>query len=193
MTDIDDNEREADDDLRLIPDGGLASTFPDWLKEKPAWAREKAAGSIPPPDTSPIDPRTLVHDEDFPDWLWAIAQRGRDRATTLPEIEPVEVIGTTEHETAPAPEEVPAPGSREPITTWVASPPMGSASSPAWSDPPLGEPVVPGLDTDIALRRWIESGENIEPERSRWRDPVLLAFIAAAILIVVVAAVLLTL
>jgi hypothetical protein len=193
MTEIDDNERAADDDLRPIPDGGLASTLPDWLKEKPAWAQRSEAGNIPPPDTSPIDPRTLVHDEDFPEWLRAIAQRGRAPETVLPEIEPLKDTDASVEEAAHSPVKSSSPGSRVPITTWVASPPMASTVTPAWDEPPLGEPVVPGLDTDIALRRWIESGENIDPDRPRWRDPVLLGFIAAAILIVIVTAVLLTL
>jgi hypothetical protein len=186
MTDFEDKERATDDELRPIPDGGLASTLPDWLKEKPAWARDASSGSDLPPDISPIDPRTLVHEDDFPDWLRAIARRGTEVETTLPEIEPV-AEEPDFSSTDPVSDE-----DREPVTTWLAEPPVTSPGAAPWIGHEVGEAPVPGLDHDVALRRWIESGETIEEPAGRWRDPMVLGLIGAGLLIVIVAAVLLT-
>lgn len=70
---------------RPIPDGGLADAMPDWLRRPPAWRNlprtttpATAVPSRPPlpdPDTSIIDPRTLVSVDDLPAWLREIAAR----------------------------------------------------------------------------------------------------------------------
>jgi hypothetical protein len=53
--------------------------MPEWLQQPPAWKRpasaEEEPRSLPPPDTSPIDPRTMLALEDLPEWLQAIAAR----------------------------------------------------------------------------------------------------------------------
>ncbi len=67
--------------MRPIPDGGLKDAMPSWLKRPPAWRDLPTAGqrherSLPEPDTSEIDPRSLVDVSDLPQWLQAIAARG---------------------------------------------------------------------------------------------------------------------
>jgi hypothetical protein len=91
--------------MRPIPDGGLQQSMPEWLRRPPAWrnlpkkeapagqdtespsssestnvaAAAAAAAAAPPPlpdpDTSEIDPRSLVDVADLPLWLQDIASR----------------------------------------------------------------------------------------------------------------------
>ena len=65
---------------RPLPTGGLAESMPDWLRRPPAW-RDASADrrSLPPPDTSPIDPRTLIDVGDLPPWLQRLADRTEER------------------------------------------------------------------------------------------------------------------
>lgn len=62
-----------------IPDGGLAASMPEWLQRPPAWrgmtVREPERRDLPPPDTSVIDPRTMLQIDDLPEWLQRIAAR----------------------------------------------------------------------------------------------------------------------
>jgi hypothetical protein len=86
------------DTMRPIPDGGLQQSMPEWLRRPPAWRnlpkREEPAKAEPPvtvpareplpaqlpvhlpePDTSEIDPRSLVDIADLPQWLQDLATR----------------------------------------------------------------------------------------------------------------------
>ena len=77
--------------MRPIPDGGLKESMPSWLTRPPAWRQlptpqERHERSLPEPDTSEIDPRTLVDVTDLPQWLQAIAERG---PLPAPEPDPV--------------------------------------------------------------------------------------------------------
>jgi len=97
-----------------IPDGGLASVMPDWMRQTPSWKRvpeQPAARSIPEPDTSVIDPRRLIDVHDLPDWLQAVAARETDQRppASLPpdppgpsHMAPVEVAGRHEPVAVPA-------------------------------------------------------------------------------------------
>ncbi len=79
-----------------IPDGGLSASMPDWLQRPPAWQATTTRGTqtrdLPPPDTSVIDPRTMLDIADLPEWLQRIAARAsapevaatEDRAITAP-------------------------------------------------------------------------------------------------------------
>ena len=88
--------------IRPIPDGGLQQSMPEWLRRPPAWrnlpkreeppspetpASEAApapvAKELPEPDTSEIDPRSLVDIADLPQWLQEIAARS-DAAPVAP-------------------------------------------------------------------------------------------------------------
>lgn len=55
--------------------------MPSWLKRPPAWrsvpsAEERRERALPEPDTSEIDPRTLLEVSDLPEWLQTLAARG---------------------------------------------------------------------------------------------------------------------
>lgn len=86
-----DTEQPRDDPFgRPMPDGGLAEAMPDWLRRPPAWRETSArhAKEAPTPDTSPIDPRTLIDVEDLPVWLQRIAQRPGERPDRVKVAEP---------------------------------------------------------------------------------------------------------
>ena len=75
------SDDQQPEDLRPIPDGGLKDNMPGWLKRPPAWrnmpsAEQRHERTLPEPDTSEIDPKTLVDVNDLPQWLQAIAARG---------------------------------------------------------------------------------------------------------------------
>lgn len=83
-------EASSDEEMRPLPDGGLTEGLPDWLRRPPAWRNlpRKEHGddgggtepTLPEPDTSVIDPRTLVDVADLPAWLQNIAARGEKPA-----------------------------------------------------------------------------------------------------------------
>lgn len=73
--------------MRPIPDGGLKEAMPSWLKRPPAWrsiptAEDRFERSLPPPDSSTIDPKSLVDIADLPQWLQQVMDRGT--ALTVP-------------------------------------------------------------------------------------------------------------
>lgn len=76
-----DDSTGPDEEMRPLPDGGLSSSMPDWLRRPPAWRDlphkndPPDEGSLPEPDTSVIDPRKLVTVDDLPQWLRDIAAR----------------------------------------------------------------------------------------------------------------------
>lgn len=81
------SDEQQPDHMRPIPDGGLKDAMPAWLTRPPAWrampsAEERHQRTLPEPDTSTIDPHTLLDVGDLPQWLQAIAARGEIR---LPE------------------------------------------------------------------------------------------------------------
>ncbi len=115
------------DAMRPIPDGGLQQAMPEWLRRPPAWRnlpkREEPARpdtavettppekSLPEPDTSQIDPRSLVDVSDLPQWLQDLAARERPASanaapviteTIAPEQEDIEM---TDRDTTPDPGE----------------------------------------------------------------------------------------
>ena len=75
------SDDQQSEEMRPIPDGGLKDAMPSWLKRPPAWrsmptAEERHERALPEPDTSEIDPKTLVDINDLPQWLQTIAARG---------------------------------------------------------------------------------------------------------------------
>jgi hypothetical protein len=95
------------DELRPLPDGGLATAMPDWLRRPPAWRDLKPRDDLikrdlPEPDTSVIDPRTFVDLADLPPWLQAIAARG-ERADDANAEHSEGLAPTTESEPIPEP------------------------------------------------------------------------------------------
>ena len=87
------SDEQQSEEMRPIPDGGLKDAMPSWLKRPPAWrsmpsAEERHERTLPEPDTSEINPKTLVDVSDLPQWLQAIVDRG---ANSVPE--PDEAVG----------------------------------------------------------------------------------------------------
>ena len=83
----------------VIPDGGLGDALPEWLRTTPSWTKAPdALRTIPEPDTSEIDPASLVTIDDLPGWLQAVAARsassretaevGEPTVATAPVVEP---------------------------------------------------------------------------------------------------------
>lgn len=74
------SDSDNQEPMRPIPDGGLKDAMPAWLKRPPAWrslptAEERFERTLPEPDTSIIDPASLVDISDLPQWLQSIAAR----------------------------------------------------------------------------------------------------------------------
>lgn len=83
-------DASIDEEMRSIPDGGLTDGLPEWLRRPPAWRDlprkdEEQQRTLPEPDTSVIDPRTLIDVGDLPPWLQAIAARGEKPAKPSPD------------------------------------------------------------------------------------------------------------
>jgi hypothetical protein len=78
--------RNDESNLPPIPDGGLSESMPEWLRRPPAWrtlkdsevvqTRPAETATLPEPDTSVIDPREFLTDDDLPPWLRSLG-RGR--------------------------------------------------------------------------------------------------------------------
>jgi len=72
-----------------IPDGGLSESMPEWLRRPPAWRTLRdddvvqtepvVAEHLPEPDTSVIDPRVFLTDDDLPPWLRNMGRGLRSR------------------------------------------------------------------------------------------------------------------
>ena len=90
---------EKSEQMRPIPDGGLKEAMPSWLKRPPAWrdlpsVEERHERTLPEPDTSTIDPHSLVDVTDLPQWLQAIAARGNVPAPAADDV--AEVVTAAE-------------------------------------------------------------------------------------------------
>jgi hypothetical protein len=158
-----------DDEFRPIPDGGLGEAMPDWLKSRPAWANETPARQIPEPDTSPIDPRALVREEDLPGWLLAISQRQRESAAATMIVEEAPILPPVEAEILPHREPV-----QEQAETGVSeSLPVRDYEADDVPPVPIDATESPG---------WLQQHQ----------DPVLVALIVLAIVIVLSATYLLS-
>lgn len=80
----DDDERESAA-VPFIPDGGLGSAMPEWMREPPSWKRAAAPAVVrplPEADDSEIDPRRLIELDDLPQWLRDVAVRMPKRTAT---------------------------------------------------------------------------------------------------------------
>lgn len=150
--------RDDHDNLPPIPDGGLAESMPDWLRRPPAWrtlrdsevvqTRPAETATLPEPDTSDIDPRAFVSDDDLPAWLRDLGHARRVAATPgdddalAPEAEPAREPSPEPVAPAEAPEERP-PSRFVPRQLDVNPPPAtGRAPRPAalTAQPPEGAP-----------------------------------------------------
>lgn len=129
------------EELRPLPDGGLGTAMPDWLRRPPAWRDLKprevtATHDLPAPDTSVIDPRAFVDLADLPPWLQAIAARGDTLAASAG------VGGQPATEGSSAPEVAEEPR-QQPATSGEKVPEALDFSTPA--------PSVPWWQSGIVL------------------------------------------
>jgi hypothetical protein len=119
-------------DTPVIPDGGLGSSMPEWLRRPPTWKQVADAPptqQVPEPDTSLIDPATFLEIDDLPAWLQAVARRveahaAADRAAPAPE--------GADEPTEPSPEPAraiaPQPYAEPPLDATPAEIPTASLS-----------------------------------------------------------------
>lgn len=157
--------------LPPIPDGGLSTGMPDWLRRPPAWRslKESAvpAKAVPSPDTSPIDPRSILTIDDLPVWLQRIA------ASLVPPAsdERAPASGVDEVARAVSNPVVALPNVLDEST--LGSPEM--TESPAWQ-------LSVGTATDDLVPRFIESPT---PSRNRqwWHTGTLTALLFVALVI----------
>jgi hypothetical protein len=133
----------AADEMRPLPDGGLTGSMPEWLRRPPAWrdlpAKPDASASreLPEPDTSVIDPRTLIDVSDLPPWLHSIAARSSgvqiesnpSEAPVEPELDQAVVAGEAV-EAAPETRKVPFVSQEPPASDHI--PLAESVASPPW-------------------------------------------------------------
>lgn len=152
--------------LRPIPDGGLASGIPDWLNKRPSWSRSAPPVTVLEPDSSTIDPRFLVSDEDLPDWLRELASR--DQVSVTPD----GTILDPEFDVDPDAS----------VTD--------RASRPLWKSE-LADTVNVQSGPESIAREWFESGEPVAGRSYLLQDPVLLVLGAAAVIIIIIAVILL--
>ncbi len=163
------------DAMRPIPDGGLQQSMPEWLRRPPAWRNlprreEPASGDLPPealakpekslpePDTSEIDPRSLVDVSDLPQWLQDLAARERPAPAeavpviterAVPDQEDIEM---TDRETTPAPESTERSVPFEPLDKKIMDVPERETKTYGGGEPTKGmSPVLIGLLALVVL------------------------------------------
>lgn len=131
------SDTKQPEQMRPIPDGGLKDAMPSWLKRPPAWrdlptAEERRERALPEPDTSEIDPHTLVDISDLPNWLQAIAARG-DIPAPVPDVSvdhAVEVVQAATHPAVVEAEPFNEPGLIAEALEEVPSVPVNDTPSP---------------------------------------------------------------
>lgn len=145
---------DKSEQMKPIPDGGLKEAMPSWLKRPPAWrdlpsVEERHERTLPDPDTSTIDPHSLVDVSDLPQWLQAIAARSNEpeAADEVAEsvadagVEPAPVEASPEFpETSVATDPEPIPTEPEPVVAATESAPMpaqehATTGTPMWLIP----------------------------------------------------------
>lgn len=168
-----DLEESPAPDRRPIPDGGLGSSMPEWMRQTPSWKRDSEPAvvrSVPDADTSVIDPSELIDIDDLPQWLQAIASR---------------VAGPVE---APAPAD--AIGD-PPILPARASDDVTAAPGPAAAERPR-----PGPGTWLprpATEAPVEQPDHVRLTRSPsdpvppwWMSDAVIAFLFVAIILTLI-------
>ena len=98
--------------LQPIPDGGLAATMPDWLRESPS---APAPPPVEPIPSSPVAaaprPATLIAETDVPQWMRTLATPRAAESASAPA---APIVATKRAITLPpAPEATPTPSPEE--------------------------------------------------------------------------------
>lgn len=188
------DKRRDEDRLPPIPDGGLSESMPEWLRRPPAWRtlpdadvvqREpERSGELPEADSSVIDPREFLVDDDLPEWLRRFGQSAR--GVGAPEGRPsasAETVTTEGRQDEPEREMQAAPDAstrfapRAPVvirasgdeTTW------GSQESPL-------APVTRPTPASTGSR----SGRGATYRADWWQGPQLAILLAVALVIALV-------
>lgn len=188
--------------LPPLPDGGLHSSMPTWLREPP---EPSTAESLPltsvvasprVEDPAPLgpraDPRTFLTDDDFPRWLRDLAAR-RDEAAprsaepadaspaaavTIPRVAPSawqQWPGSTDPAMAPVNTE-PPPMIAPPVAAERLADPM---STPELASPPEPEPEPDGRPpAAVVAARSLREGRD----RAAW-ETLLLVFLFIGIIV----------
>lgn len=176
------SEDQQPETMRPIPDGGLKDAMPSWLKRPPAWrsmptAEERHERTLPEPDTSEIDPKTLVDVNDLPQWLQVIAARGE-----VPFPEPDQAI---EH----ALEQIQAASARTKPEVEKDEP--EPAATQREVEAGITSPVKVTIDQEVGLLS--DEPATILPSSPGASTPRFLIWILAASAVIIVALVLLVL
>lgn len=157
LAEIDEWEATADPPpLPPLPDGGLASAMPSWLREPPA----AVAAAIPvhpsvtaapePPPLGPVaDPRTFLTDDDFPQWLHDLAARQKEQFTLEPDGGIAPLLRSTEAIAALPAAEIDAPlpnnGAADSVPVPAEPAPATTPTSRNADVPPPRDPWVSAL------------------------------------------------
>lgn len=165
-----------------IPDGGLAASMPEWLQRPPAWRgmtiREPERRELPPPDTSVIDPRTMLRLDDLPEWLQRIAARSGGAGTAE---------GVDEDPAIAPPEEGHARAVRVEQPEGHARTVRGREPvKPPVADRPTGEPVSPSASPQVQTRPIVLQPSPASRPTGWWRSSFLVACLAIAILLILI-------
>lgn len=151
---------QPEPDMPPIPDGGLSTAMPEWLRRPPAWRtlpdREEARAAtvestnLPQADTSAIDPRTFIQDNDLPEWL-----RSMRRSAPNPGVQPESIPEEGDTFTRPGSvTESESPGAaRAPMVFRPAQPRVSRPSSPVTTSVQPTNRVIPPR-TSAGQPRW---------------------------------------
>ena len=188
--------------LPPLPDGGLHSSMPTWLREPPdlsvveSLPLTSVATSPRIEEPAPLgphaDPRTFLTDDDFPRWLRDLAARRDEEASRS-----TESAATPPAAAAPIPAIVPPiwpdwPGSSGPVMTTanidaapiIAAPVVTERlaepmSAPEPVSPPESEPGPDGrLPAAVVATRALQEGRD----RAAW-ETLLLVFLFIGIIV----------
>lgn len=177
------------EEMRPIPDGGLKDAMPSWLKRPPAWrnmptAEERHERTLPEPDTSQINPHSLLDVSDLPQWLQTIAERGelpapQPDAAVSHAVEQLQAAASQPIADPPQPAneepEVDASAQPEPVLPFVPDSTTVDSASPTETTPSAAPQIQPAANP---------------PARSPWLFPGLAVVL---ILVIVLIALLYTL
>lgn len=180
------DKRREDEQLPPIPDGGLAQSMPDWLRRPPAWRtlhdteieqpKPATTGELPEADTSVIDPRTFLTDDDLPAWLRRFGALSRPVSSKAEAREDDDAVASNDE---PDGERAVAP-----VAT-VPGPVASSRFVPR-------SPVVTQTDRREASRRPTTSAAPSRTTRASgyraawWQGPQLAILLAVALLVALV-------
>lgn len=177
--------------LPPLPDGGLSASMPAWLREAPIVEGSAPDGVVTPEAAreepalagqtntrhalgSRADPRTFLTDDDFPDWLRALAARESAAAAPPLPARPAASRRAGAHQTAVWP-------ARSDAATRVTAP--APAVAPARRTPlPGGAGSRPPVSHDPPIPTAIPAGhQNGRRARSAWETLLLVILVLAVV------------